>query len=238
MVDFLLEGKIYCFSLPSLRSFSSWALTAASRAFILRSSASTISVSEVSTSCDYLSTYECKERTSPLILTGVALVVDLLLDVVRVSGVVRVENLDRLPAAGTLVRIVGLERETGQEHRERQTLGVDTSLHQLLLAAKVWVTRDDGEGAAHGSQPCGKNDRVTVLFGPVLQLLELCLARLEQLCILLLFLLETFLLWVVFDVESAGSAVGSDDTCGNSLVTECCDRCDEDDVCIEELNTY
>lgn len=152
--------------------------------------------------------------TPPLILASVPLVVDLLLDLV--GRVVGVDHLDRLPPSLALVRVVGLERETGQQDTERQALGVHTSLHQLLRAGEILVPADDAEGDAHGRDPRAEDDRVAVLLAPFLRQLPVGLALVQLGLALALFLYEAALLGVGLDVEPAGGAVGEDDGCGGA----------------------
>lgn len=87
--------------------------------------------------------------THPLVLTRVTLVVDLLLNDVLVGGVVGVEDLDGLPAALALVLVLGLKCQTGNDDSQSQTLSVDTSLDELLLATQVRVATDNAESGGH-----------------------------------------------------------------------------------------
>lgn len=72
--------------------------------------------------------------TSPQILSSISLVMDFLLDQMLVLWIIWVQDHDRLPAPLALVRITNLKRCRGDEHRERQSLGVHSCLHQLLSA--------------------------------------------------------------------------------------------------------
>jgi hypothetical protein len=120
-----------------------------------------------------------KKLTHPLVLAIVALVVNLLLNDVLVGRVVRVEDLDGLPAALALVLVLGLECQTGDDNSQSQTLSVDTSLDELLLTTKVGVAADDTESSGDGGDPRAKDDTVAVLVSPVHCALRKRLLRLE-----------------------------------------------------------
>jgi len=101
--------------------------------------------------------------THPLVLAGISLVVNLLLNHVLVTWVVGVQDLDSLPSAlaGTLV--LGFQCQTGNDNGEGQTLRIYTSLDELLLACDVWVAADNGERGSHGGDPGPKHNAVAVL---------------------------------------------------------------------------
>jgi len=114
-----------------------------------------------------------------LIFTLVTLVMDLLLNDVLVSRVIRVEDLDSLPSALALVLVLGLERQTGNNDSQCQTLSVDTSLDELLLTTEVGVAADNAKSTDDGSDPRAKDDTVAVLVSPVHCTLRKGLLRLE-----------------------------------------------------------
>lgn len=96
---------------------------------------------------------------------------DLLLDQVLVLRVVGVDNHNRLPAAFACLGVTRLERGRCDQHGQRETLGVDTGLDELLGGAQVLVAAHDGQGEGHGGDPGGEDDGVAVLPAPVHELL-------------------------------------------------------------------
>jgi hypothetical protein len=158
-----------------------------------------------------------KKLTHPLVLAIVALVVNLLLDDVLVGRVVRVEDLDGLPAALALVLVLGLECQTGDDNSQSQTLSVDTSLDELLLTTKVGVAADDTESSGDGGDPRAKDDTVAVPVSPVHCALRKRLLRLEFFLEGLL-LVGVALLGMAGHLELARVTIGLDD-CGESTST-------------------
>lgn len=75
--------------------------------------------------------------------------VDLLLNDVLVGRVIGIQNLDGLPATLTLVLVLGLKSQTGNNDSKSQTLSVDTSLDKLLLTSKVGVAADNAESSSN-----------------------------------------------------------------------------------------
>jgi hypothetical protein len=145
-----------------------------------------------------------------LVLAIVALVVNLLLNDVLVGRVVRVEDLDGLPAALALVLVLGLESQTGNNNSQSQTLSVDTSLDELLLTTKVRVAADDTESSGDGSDPRAKDDTVAVLVSPIHCALGERLLRLE-LVLEGLLLVGVALLGMAGHLELARVTIGLDD---------------------------
>lgn len=148
--------------------------------------------------------------THPLIFTLVVLVMNLLLNDVLVSRIVRVENLDGLPAALALVLVLGLECQTSNDNSQSQTLSVDTSLNELLLTTKVRVAADNTESSSDGSDPRTKDDTVTVLISPLHCAFGKRLLRLE-LVLEGLLLIGVALLGMAGKLELARVAIGLDD---------------------------
>lgn len=135
----------------------------------------------------------------------------LLLNEVLVFGVIWVDDLDRLPPALALGRVVGLEGEASQQRRERETLGVHTRLHQLVCAAHGGRAVDGDPGAGHGRDPEAEQDWVPVFRGPIGRALRGCLVGFVESIAACFTLKLALLLGVVLDVELCGGAVGGDD---------------------------
>lgn len=157
-------------------------------------------------------------HTSPLVLTGVSLVVNALLDYVLVRRVVRVQHLDCLPPALALGGIGALNGETGKQRGQCATLSIHTRLHKLLRAAEVAVAVDKGPGAGHGGDPEAKEERVAILRGPFFGALKCGLVLFEEGGAVPLALDFGLLLGVVLDVEACGGAIGGDDGCVASVL--------------------
>lgn len=135
---------------------------------------------------------------------------DLLLNDVLVSRIIRVENLDSLPAALALVLVLGLECQTGDDNSQSQTLSVDTSLDELLLTTKVRVAADDTKSSSDGSDPRAEDDTVAVLISPIHCALGERLLRLE-LILKGLLLVGVALLGMAGSLELARITIGLDD---------------------------
>lgn len=135
---------------------------------------------------------------------------DLLLNQVLVLGVVGVNDHDGLPATLAGLGVTCLEGGGGDQHGQRETLGVDTGLDKLLGSAQVLVTADDGQSDGHGGNPGREDDRVAVLAAPVHKLLLVAaglLGRLEDALGLVLVKVH----WVLGFLEGDGVALGGGD---------------------------
>lgn len=75
--------------------------------------------------------------------------VDLLLNDLLVGGVVGVKDFNTFPTSLSLVLVLGLESQTGNDNGQSQTLSVHTSLNKLLLTAKIRVSTDDSKSSTH-----------------------------------------------------------------------------------------
>ncbi|KAL2287953.1 hypothetical protein FJTKL_04718 [Diaporthe vaccinii] len=112
-----------------------------------------------------------RELTFPEVLTLIFLLMDLLLDQVLVLGVVGVNHHDCLPPALARLGVTRLKGRGSDQDGQRETLGVDTGLDELLGGAQVLVAAHDGQREGHGGNPGGEDDRVAVLPAPVHELL-------------------------------------------------------------------
>lgn len=105
--------------------------------------------------------------------------VNLLFNHVLVRRVIRVQHLDRLPTAHTCRPILALERQTRNHDGERQSLGINTGLHKLLLAREVRVAADEAKGRSHRRHPGAEDETVAVFARPVFGSLHRGLLRLD-----------------------------------------------------------
>lgn len=87
---------------------------------------------------------------------------DLLLEHALVLGVAGVDVPHRLPAALGVAGVADLEGGGGDQHAQREELGVHAGLHDLLRAREVLVAVDHGEGDAHAGDPRAGDDLVAL----------------------------------------------------------------------------
>lgn len=99
-------------------------------------------------------------------MTLIVLLLDLLLDQVLMGRVVGINDHDGLPPALAALGVGSLEGGRGDEDGERQALGINTGLDELLTGAEILVTVDNGHSGAHGGDPGRKNNAVAVLATP------------------------------------------------------------------------
>lgn len=114
-----------------------------------------------------------KKRTLPQVLTLILLLVNLLLNKVLVLRVFGVDNHYRLPAAGARLGVLHLKGGRHDKHDDGESLRVDTRLDELLSACEILILADDRERDTHGREPRRKDDGVSVLAAPLLELLHL-----------------------------------------------------------------
>jgi len=148
--------------------------------------------------------------THPLILALVALVMDLLLDQVLVRRIIGVKHLDRLPPSTSLTNILRLKRQTCNDNGDSKTLRINTRLHQLLRARKVFVPTHQPQRSTHTQNPTTKHNPIAILARPVLGALRRRLLRLDLLLQRGL-LVAVLLLRVARGLVAAAVAVGADD---------------------------
>lgn len=139
--------------------------------------------------------------------------VNLLLNDGLVCRVIGIQHLDCLPPSLAFRCVGTLNRKTGQQRRQRSTLGIHTGLDEFLGAAQVGVAVDHCPRAGHGGNPEAEEEWVAVLGRPFLGALKGGLVLLEQGCAVAFALDFGLLFRVVLDVVLCGGAVGGDDGC-------------------------
>jgi hypothetical protein len=136
---------------------------------------------------------------------------NLLLNNMLMLGIIRIQDLNRLPPALTLRRIRTFDCKAAQQCRQRASLRVHTSLYQLLRAAQVWVPGNEVPRPGHGRDPEAKEEGVSVLGCPGFGALVGGYIGFVEGFALFFALDGALLLGRVLNVVGGGGAVGGDD---------------------------
>lgn len=120
---------------------------------------------------------EQEKHTTPQILSLVSFMMNLLLNQMLMLRIIRVEHHNRLPPPLPLTRIPNLERRRRYQHRQRQPLRVNPSLHKLLRSTQIRIPPNKSQRNAHARDPAGRHNRIPVLPPPVLEPLEVGFRR-------------------------------------------------------------
>ena len=136
---------------------------------------------------------------------------DLLVNHVLVRGIIRIQNLDSLPPTLTLIPVSNFKSSRDDEDGDGDTLRVDTSLHQLLLAGEIRVPAHQRQRSCHCSDPRAEDDWITILSAKVLYALRDGFG-LFKCCPGTLVLILIFRLGIAGPLEGTRVLVGSDDS--------------------------
>lgn len=115
---------------------------------------------------------EDSKLTPPHILPSIHLMMNLLLDQMLMSWILRIQHHNRLPPSLPRALIAHLERRRRNQHGQRQALRVHPRLHQLLRLAQVRIASHQCQCDAHGRDPRRRDDGVAVFAAPGLGALE------------------------------------------------------------------
>lgn len=158
--------------------------------------------------------------THPLILSGITLMMDPLLNNPLMVRIIRIQHLHRLPPPLTSPQIIPLERKTRNQHRQRQPLRVHPRLHELLLAREVRVTSYETEGNRHAGHPAAEDNGVALLRDPGFGALGGASFGVEGVE-LGFALVDVAGVGVAVALEVAGKAIGVCYGCWGMVVSEC-----------------